>query len=182
MGYYIHKSLQSSSLFQTQRFTRLLGGVYFIGLCVTGIKSHHWWRLQRSFNTWDSADDVVESEEGAEIEEWLRENSATSGNSGDSTLRHATTRKRSAVDLSIHMGDIIISDWRIIPALGFCDHTTIAFNVRRDHIANSGERARQRTSKRETKFCYGKADWKEFNRQFDNAYRNFVDSPRENAK
>ena len=128
--------------------------------------------------TWDSAEDVVESEEGAEIEERLRENSATLGNSGDSTLRHATSRKRSAVDLSIHMGDIIISDWRTIPVLGFSDHTTIAFNVRRDNIANSGERARQRTSKRETKFCYGKADWKKFNRHFDNAYRNFVDSSR----
>ena len=58
--------------------------------------------------TWDSAEDVVESEEGAEIEELLRENSATLENTGDSKLRHSNTRKRSAVDLSIHMGDVII--------------------------------------------------------------------------
>ena len=128
--------------------------------------------------TWDSVKDVVESEEGAEIEELLRKNSAALGNTGDSTLRHSTTRKRSAVDLSIHMGDVIISDWRTIPALGFSDHTTIAFNIRRDIIANSGEKARQRTAKKETKFCYAKADRKKFNRQFDNAYRNFVDTPR----
>ena len=82
------------------------------------------------------------------------------------------------MDLSIHMGDVIISDWRTIPALGFSDHITIAFNVRRDYVAGSGERARQRTSKREKKFCYGRADWKKFNRQFDNAYRNFVDTQR----
>ncbi len=76
------------------------------------------------------------------------------------------------------MGDVVITDWRTIPALGFSDHSAIAFNVRRDYVAGAGERARQRTSARETKFCYDKADWKKFNRHFDNAYRNFVDSPR----
>ena len=75
------------------------------------------------------------------------------------------------------MGDII-SDWRTIPSLGFSDHTTIAFNIRGDNIADMGEKARQRTTKKETKFCYAKADWKKFNRQFDNAYRNFVDTLR----
>ena len=128
--------------------------------------------------TWDSAPDVIESEEGAEIEEWLRDNSATLGNSGDPTLRHATTGRQSAVDLSIHLGDVVITDWRTIPALGFSDHAAIAFSVRREYVAGEGERARQRTTARETKFCYDKADWKKFNRYFDIAYRNFVDSPR----
>ena len=75
--------------------------------------------------TWDSAEDVVESEEGAQIEEWLRENDATLSNTGDSTLRHSSTARWAAIDLSIHMGEAFISDWRTIPALGFSDHVTL---------------------------------------------------------
>ena len=60
--------------------------------------------------TWDLGEDVVESEEGDQIVEWLRENGATLGNTGDRTLRHSTTGRWTAIDLSIHMGEAFISD------------------------------------------------------------------------
>ena len=127
--------------------------------------------------TWDLGEEVVETEEGDQIVEWLLENGATLGNTGEPTLRHATTGRWSAIDLSIQMGEACISDWRTIPDLGFSDHVTISFNVRWDNTV-TGERERTRTAKKETKFCYKKADWKKFNRRFEKAYREFVDVPR----
>ena len=82
------------------------------------------------------------------------------------------------MDLLIHMGEAFISDWRTIPALGFSDQVTISFNIGWDNLTATGEKVRQRTTKRETKFCFAKADWKRFNLIFDNAYREFVDTPR----
>ena len=110
--------------------------------------------------TWDSAEDVVDTEEGAQIEEWLREKDATLGNTEDSTLRHSSTERWAAIDLSIHMGEAFISVWRTIPALGFSDHVAIRFNIGWDNLSATGETVHQRTTKKETKFCYAKADWK----------------------
>ena len=99
--------------------------------------------------TWDSAEDVVESEEGDQIVEWLLENDATLGNTGDSTSRHTSTGRWAAVDLSIHMGAAFISDWRTIPALGFSDHVTITFNIGWDNLTAIGENEHQRNTKRD---------------------------------
>jgi len=106
---------------------------------------------------WNLAEDVVESEEGAEVEEWLRENDATLGNSGEPTLRHSTTGRRSAVDLPIY-----ISSWRTILTLGFSDHVTIEFNVGWENLNATGEVVCQMTAAEEKKFCCAKANWERF--------------------
>ena len=41
---------------------------------------------------------VVETEEGDQIVEWLREHNATLGNTGDPTLRHSSTGRWAAID------------------------------------------------------------------------------------
>jgi len=89
---------------------------YTLSACIRNGSNHI---IGGDFNThsitWDSAPDVLESEEGAEIEEWLRENSATLGNSGDPTLRHAIIPYQQEIqELAYHT-----SSW-ILRSLSHC--------------------------------------------------------------
>ena len=87
--YLVVTSLYNPPVFSRPRDRQDFSAEYTLSACARQGLNHI---ICGDFNahsiTWDSAEDVVESEEGAEIEGLLRENFAT----GDSTLRHSTTR------------------------------------------------------------------------------------------
>ena len=128
--------------------------MHIVSMCLVSISMLTRWKL---------ADDVVELEEGAAIEEWLREHDATLSNSGNST----------AVDLSIHTGEANITRWRTIPAIG---HVTIDCNVGWENLNATGQEVRQRTAAKNTKLCYAKANWKRFNAKIDKAYLDYAEN------
>ena len=128
---------------------------------------------------WDSREDILPNEDGESIEEWITSNGVQCANNGEPTYNCKTTKKKFAIDLAFHSGKIQVSDWRPVPEPSFSDHAAASFDIHWDDIERfPGETPRKRTTARVTKFCYDKADWKRFNRVFQDAYINYEDSPR----
>ena len=128
---------------------------------------------------WDSREDILPNEDGESIEEWITSNGVQCANNGEPTYNCKTTKKKFAIDLAFHSGKTQVSDWRPVPEPSFSDHAAASFDIHWDDIERfPGETPRKRTTARVTKFCYDKADWKRFNRVFQDAYINYEDPPR----
>ena len=113
------------------------------------------------------------------MEEWVTSRDVQCANNGEPTYTCKRTRRKFAIDLTFHAGNIKVSDWRPVPEPSFSDHACVAYNIHWDDLERaSGEIPRERTKTEVTKFCYDKADWKKFNKVFNEAYISCKDSPR----
>ena len=72
-----------------------------------------------------------------------------------------------------------VSDWRPVPQPSFSDHAAVSYDLHWDDLDRFAEETpRKRTAARITNFCYDKADWRKFNKVFQDAYINYKDQPR----
>ena len=127
---------------------------------------------------WDARGHLP-NQDGEDIEEWITSHDVQCANNGETTYTCKRTRKKFAIDLVFPAGKIKVSDWRPLPEPSFSDHECVAYDIHWDELDRfTGEIPRQRTTAKISKFCYDKADWRKFNKVFQDAYINYKDPPR----
>ena len=115
------------------------------------------------YSYWDNnaKDDNI----GIDIADWMSDNNYNIANTGDPTFMSRSAARKSSPDITMSSEDIIIRNWKILPALN-TEHRPLEFNIHQDDLDLEIDNLPQKKTM-QTRYSWAKANWNQFSEKVD---------------